>query len=627
MTPRSSAQSCLPESVQCLGPAIDAGLLEPVDVHLADALVRLGNLAHPADPAVVLAIALASRAPRHGHVCLDLDTVARTAVAERRPLAVGAAPDTGTGLDSGAGAGAVVWPEPQAWAAALSASSIVAPHDAHLDDPRPLVLHGRRLYLDRLWRDERSVAEHLLRRAGLLVDDWGASMPEQIDRLFPPTDAADGQRLAACTVLQRSLTVVAGGPGTGKTRTIARLLSLLDTRPGARVRVALAAPTGKAAARMGEALRTELAATGTTDGPMVELQPTTLHRLLGMGGRRRSVDPIDHDLVIIDESSMVSLPMMAHLLRSLPDHTRLVLVGDPDQLASVEAGSVLADIIGAEPHTRSGPLAESIVQLQTSYRFTSDSGVRPLATAIRNGDLSTIRQLFADEPTLTFIDHTFIDHGDPSHSPGGAGLRPLLVDGAAHTARLAAEGDAAAALGSTRSLRLLCAHRSGPTGVDTWNRLVERWLSHDHPDCRTDDAWYIGRPILITRNDPVTRLSNGDIGVVLPADDGHRVVAIERSDGIAKFGVAQLPDNETVHAMTIHKSQGSEFDHVVVVLPDVASQLCTRELLYTAVTRSRHELTVVGTWAALDAAIGRRIARSSGLGDALWQPPTLRITV
>jgi exodeoxyribonuclease V alpha subunit len=605
-------QPSLPASVTCLDAALAAGLLDAIDVHLAAALVRLGNLGDRADPAVVFAIALASRAPRHGHVCVDLDTVAHTAVTEGHTFTAATA--------LGADPVSIAWPESQAWAAALSASSsIVAPSDADIDDLRPLVLDGRRLYLDRLWRDERSVAEQLLRRAGLQVEDWGASMPEHIDRLFPPADSPDGpegpdgQRLAACTILQRALTVVAGGPGTGKTRTIARLLSLLDTRPGRPLRVALAAPTGKAAARMGEALRSELAIMGTTHGPMTELQPTTLHRLLGMGGRRRTVDQIDHDLVIVDESSMVSLPMMAQLLRSLADHTRLVLVGDPDQLASIEAGSVLADIIAGDGRLRTGPLAHAIVYLQRSYRFMSGSGVRPLAAAIREGDLSTIRQLFADEPTLTFI-----NHDDPSSSATGAGLRPLLVAGAARTVRFAAQGDASGALGSTRFLRLLCAHRSGPTGVDTWNRLVERWLAHDEPDCRTDDPWYVGRPVLITRNDPVTRLSNGDVGVVLSTGDGHRVVAIERADGIAQFGVVQLPDNETVHAMTIHKSQGSEFDHVVVLLPDVASQLCTRELLYTAVTRTRRELTVVGTWAALDAAIGRRIARSSGLADALW---------
>ena len=626
----------LPDAVVVLEPFVTAGVLEPIDIHLATALARLGP---EADPAVLLGAALAARAPRHGHVCVELERVAGSVAVE------GAEAEELVAL---------AWPEPVAWADALAASVIVAPPDAPHDDPRPLVFANGRLYLDRMWRDERFVADELTRRAGLDADDWTFGSDHLVDEFFPPDAAApeaaapetalpqagwegpDLQRHAAISMLRRPLTVIAGGPGTGKTRALARVMALLRRRAGSPLSVALAAPTGKAAARMGEAVRNELWEAGAATQLFPDVEPTTLHRLLGLGPRRRAAIPIDADMVIVDEASMVSLPLMAQLLRALPDTTRLVLVGDPGQLASVEAGTVLADIVGeavpdnetgllagsgsivgeAGRSSRTGPLADAVIVLQRPFRFDERSAIQPLAEAIRAGDGAEVHRLLDTGPGLRFV-----EHDDPFTSADGGGIRPQLVEGAAATYRHASTGRANEALRSTRAVRLLCAHRRGHPGVERWNALIERWLDTDVAGFDASDRWYVGRPVLITRNDPVARLNNGDIGVVVADPDGERTVAVERADGLARLRPVQLADVETMHAMTIHKSQGSEFERVVVLLPPADSRLATRELLYTAVTRAKRELVVIGTPAALDAALSRRVSRASGLADALWMAP------
>ena len=339
---------------------------------------------------MLLGAALAARAPRHGHVCVELERVAGSVAVE------GAEADELVAL---------AWPDPAAWADALAASVIVAPPDAPDDDPRPLVFANGRLYLDRMWRDERFVADELMRRAGLDADDWTIGSDHLVDEFFPPDAAApesappqsgweepDLQRHAAISMLRRPLTVIAGGPGTGKTRALARVMALLRRRAGTPLSVALAAPTGKAAARMGEAVRNELWDAGAATQLFPDVEPTTLHRLLGLGPRRRAAIPIDADMVIVDEASMVSLPLMAQLLRALPDTTRLVLVGDPGQLASVEAGTVLADIVGeAVPDDRAGPLAgldgeQGPVRSNRSARRRGDrvAAAVPIRRAVRH---------------------------------------------------------------------------------------------------------------------------------------------------------------------------------------------------------------------------------------------------
>ncbi|MGI8683766.1 MAG: exodeoxyribonuclease V subunit alpha [Acidimicrobiales bacterium] len=616
----------------------DAGVLAPADVHVAR---RLGDLAGDGDDAVLLGVALAVRAPRLGNVCADLAT-ARATVSTDAALPVDL-----QGLP---------WPDAQTWAQRLGASPLVASGD---DGPvdRPLRLVGTLLYLDRYWRQERQIAADLLARSaepapGVALDVLTAGLARLFDGESP-----DLQRLAAATAVLRRLAVVAGGPGTGKTTTVARILALLDeqaTAAGARpLRVALAAPTGKAAARMEEAVHAEAMAIDVSEDTrarLVALDGSTIHRLLGWrpGGRGRfrhyRGNRLPHDVVVVDETSMVSLSMIARLVEAVGTQARLVLVGDPGQLASVEAGSVLGDIVGPaaaglrmrpEFRTRLGEVAgqpvpatdappdaivgDGIVVLRRVHRY--GGAVAELAEAIQRGDAeAAVGVLRGGAGNVGWID---ADLAVPGAVARLAPVRDTLVEAARRVTDSAAGGDGRAALQALAATRLLCAHRRGPYGVAVWTEHVERWLAAAIDGYGAGGRWYTGRPLLVTENDYGLRLFNGDTGVVVALEDGRAGAAFERRGELVHVSPSRLQAVETVHAMTVHKSQGSQFDEVTVLLPDPAAPILTRELLYTAVTRARRRLTVVGTEAAIRAAVGRPIARASGLERRLWgaRPP------
>ena len=618
-----------------------AGVLAPADVHAAAAMCTLVGEDRPE---VLLAAALAVRAPRYGHVCIELSSVA----------------DTVTGIDDAPVAvDDLAWIDPERWRTLLADSPLVRvrPAGTTIPDPDtdlPLTLVGDRLYLDRYWRYERRVAEALRRRAERTVDDVDVTtLRAAIDRLLPPGDEhPDRQRLAVATGMVRRLTVIAGGPGTGKTHTVARLLALLHEVSAGRVpRVAVAAPTGKAADRLTLAMRKAAADVDTTDDVrewLKALEASTLHRLLGWqpGTRTRFRHGLDrklpHEVVVVDETSMVDLPLMAKLLMALRRDTRLVLVGDPDQLASVEAGAVLADIVGAtgdalrmstatrdtlaaatgEPLedvsvTDAHGFDDAIVVLGRMRRFSPDSGIAALAAAIHAGlGDAAIAALQGPQSDLRWIDTL----GDDA---AAADLSPVreLVTGAFQAVLAAARaGDAAGALAAVDAVRVLCAHRNGPVGVTGWVPRIERWLAEDVQHFAPTGRWYVGQPVMITTNDRRLRLFNGDVGVVVRAGTGVQV-AFAGPEGPRLFGPSRLEDTETVHAMTIHKSQGSQFTDVVVVLPDESSKILTRELLYTAVTRAEGSVTIVGPEASVRAAIARRVSRASGLRETLWDSP------
>jgi exodeoxyribonuclease V alpha subunit len=641
------------DTAPVLVPFVSAGILGPADVHVATALTRAGG---DRDPLVLLAAALAVRAPRRQHVCADLSRV-RDLVGD---------------LDAGL---ALPWPDPATWDAALEASTLVArrdptslalPDDAGRACP-PLVLAGDRLYLDRLWRDERLVARELRTRAAHTVTGLDReALATQLRGAFD-APAPDRQLLAAAIAVTRHLAVIAGGPGTGKTTTVARILGLLDDQarstgsplPG----VALAAPTGKAAARLTESLReaaSGLAARrGDHDHTVMRLraaEATTLHRLLGPRADSRTRfkhdrhAPLPHDVIVVDETSMVSLAMIARLLDAVRRDARLVLLGDPEQLASVEAGSVLGDVVGdavvaptmhttthrelrevidvrhlggigrhgdaAEDHdARHGPgpgVDDAIVVLERVHRFRADSGIAAVASAIQRGDEDGAVAALHAAQDVDWIDAEATDRDLD-------GLRHRIVEVAGAALVAARDGDAATALRGLDDLRVLCAHRRGPAGVADWVQRIERWLLTDVPGADLRGRWYPGRPVLVTENDPRLRVVNGDVGIVVQQPDGRRSVALSAADGAGPRLVAptRLPATETVHAMTIHKSQGSQFAHVVVVLPEQGSPLLTRELLYTALTRGRERATLVGHEAAVRAAVRSRATRASGLGPAL----------
>jgi exodeoxyribonuclease V alpha subunit len=532
----------------------DIGVLSAADVHVA---ARLGELVGETSEAVRLACALAVRGPRLGHVFVDLATIRDTAMVESdEPVDLSGLP----------------WPGAEEWLGALERTALVAvgEDDAEPAEARPLRLIGTRLYLDRYWREERAVA---------------ADLNEMI--------------------VSGRLEVIAGGPGTGKTTRVARMVAELlkgEARPPL---IALAAPTGKASARLQEAVYEQMAAAPSRTG----LQASTLHRLLGWKPRSHSRfahdrgNRLPHDVVIVDETSMVSLSLMARLVEAVRTDARLILVGDPGQLTSIEAGVVLADIVG----TGSRP---GIVVLERVYRY--GGGIARLADAVRRGDGDgAVAALGAAPGEITWLPM------DVHESETGWELvRDRAVAAGLEVAAAAREGAAPEALAALGRFRLLCAHRRGPYGVSDWTSRIQGWLAADIADIEQRD--FVGRPLLVTENDYELGLYNGDTGVIVQGTGERPLAVFERGEEPLRFSPFRLGSVETVYAMTVHKSQGSQFDTAAVLLPAVGARILTRELLYTAITRAREELILVATEEAVRAAVERPVARASGLRERLW---------
>ena len=589
-----------------------AGVLEAADVHVAR---RLGDLAREADEVVLLATALAVRAVRLGSTCLELDRLRFVTVDEDHdPADLEALP----------------WPEPSAVVERLRRSPLVV--GGQRGGLRPLRLvdttEGALLYLDRYWRQEQSVRDLLADRALTAPVVDLDRVAQDLRRSFGTSPAPDRQRIAVAMAATRWTTVLAGGPGTGKTTTVARVLGLLH-RPG--LRIALAAPTGKAAARLQESVREQAAELGLPD----DLTAVTLHRLLGWRPdsrtrfRHDAQHRLPYDVVVVDETSMVSLTMMARLLEAVRPDARLVLVGDPDQLTSVDAGAVLADLV-ARPVTGTadpvlarlvGPdlvaaddpqearlsaleharLRNGIVRLSRGRRF--GGAIAELAVAVREGDADAALELMRRSgPEVAFV-----EDGDVT------AVRQDVVASAQAVTAAARAGDVRGALARLEDHRLLCAHRHGPHGVALWDRRALAWVADDRGEPLDPAVWYPGQPLLVTRNDHDAKVYNGDTGVVVDRGAGALVAAFGRGSVPVLLHPSRLADVQTVYAMTIHRSQGSQYDTVSVVLPPTASSLLTRELLYTAITRARRHVRVLGTEESVRAAVGRQVLRASGL--------------
>jgi exodeoxyribonuclease V alpha subunit len=561
----------------------DAGVIEVADVHVAQ---RLTALAEETDERVALAMALVVRALRGGSVCIDLRSVEPQVDVPELP-----------------------WPDVDEWMAAVRASPLlVLPPVLRLFD-------DNLLYLDRYWREEQQVCDDLLAMLATKPPVDEAALVAGLGRVFPASDY-DEQREAARIALSQWTTVLTGGPGTGKTTTVAALLALLAEQAQltgkARPRIALAAPTGKAAARLQEAVQLEVEKLGPVDSKRLSgLHATTLHRLLGSRPRTSARfrhhrgNRLPFDVIVVDETSMVSLTMMARLLEAVRPETRLVLVGDPDQLASVEAGAVLADLVDGLDDRDDVQIAS----LCTSHRFGESIG--ELAEAIRVGDADRVIDVLR-----AGSDHIeWIDTADPVDH-----LRKVLVPHALRLRETAILGDATAALATLDEHRLLCAHRRGFFGVQHWNRQVERWLTEATSE-PIWSSWYSGRPVLVTANDYGLGLYNGDTGVTV-LDNGVLRAVIAGTDEPVEFATSRLADVETMHAMTIHKSQGSQADEVTVLLPPENSRLLSRELLYTAVTRAKARVRLIGNDASVRSAIDQRAARATGLRQRLQAAAT-----
>ncbi len=626
------------------------GLLSAADVHVA---ARIAQLAAEARQTVALATAFAVRAPRLGHVFVDLSTIHASAnVESEEPVDLSTLP----------------WPAAEQWLADVARSELVAVGDDDRDSGAPLRLLDARLYLDRYWREERRVAADLHR---LLRGD---PPPVQLNvladglaRLFGREPDDVRQRLAGAAGVLRRFAVVAGGPGTGKTTTVARIVALQAEQAVANgwglPLVALAAPTGKAAARLQEAVHEEAARLAVGDEVRLLLRgllASTLHRLLGWrpGSHSRFAHDRDHrlphDVVIVDETSMVSLSLMSRLIEAIRPNARLILVGDPGQLASIEAGVVLGDIVGpATDELRMSPgvrrqlaaatgsavpavdpppgtaIGDGIVALRRVHRY--GGGIARLAEAIRRGDAgATLGALGGGACELTWL---AVDVQQTGADVDLAPVKEPAVSAGSAVIDAARAGAATDALAALARFRLLCAHRRGPHGVSVWSARQQGWLAERFDDLDLEQRDYIGRPVLVTENDYELGLYNGDTGVIVsgcapPGRDGagngaaassieHSRAVFERAGQLLSFSPLRLGAVESVFAMTIHKSQGSQFDTVAVLLPP-GSQILTRELLYTAVTRARRRLILVATEEALVTAVQRPVARASGLRRRLW---------
>ena len=626
------------------------------------------DLAPDTVPAVVMAAALVTYLEGRGHSCLLIDDLLNDpdellgwapAASGRMRLVLGSLP-----------------PQPDAWLDALRASRLVwaeapAGQPAQIDLNQPLVLCGSKLYLRRYWHCERQVAAQVLQRGTAVETVNEAEVRRWLDRLFVPTDRAAGapaidwQKVACGVALRGRLSVITGGPGTGKTYTAARLLALLfavDPAPD-RLRVALAAPTGKAAARLKQAIETALQELGSKlEGhpKLLDLgshigPARTLHSLLGARPDTRrfkadSAHPLEIDVLIVDEASMVHLEMMHALLEAMPTRARIILLGDKDQLASVEAGAVLGDLCrDAErglydagtvrfvesvtgqrlppAYTGAGPaLAQQTVMLRESWRFGGPIG--QLALAVNAGNAIEAARLLRGHPgqSLDWVEArepadivALAVNGRTGAQGGYRGYLELLKRRPAAADRQVFMAWTHSVLTAFEGFRLLCAVREGNWGTVAMNLAVERALIAEALLVRRGE-WYEGRPVMVTRNDPGIGVFNGDIGIVMKPLDAGAPLRAYFLDGAAlrSVGVSRLANVDTAFAMTVHKSQGSEFEHTALVLPQEPSRVLTRELVYTGITRARKSFTLVtGRAQALADALRLQTRRSSGLIDRL----------
>ena len=633
----------------------------------------LHELDPQADPLVLLAAALTSHQLGHGHVCLDLFETLK-------------APDFALSLppEGDLSSGVMLLPsqlleglDGAHWCHALAASPLVAlaVDGSAAAQSRPLVLSGKRLYLRRYWTYERRI-DSALRQRLAVQEAVSADLPQRLNGLFdqpPPDGVVDWQKLACALATRGAFSIVTGGPGTGKTTTVVRLLALLQApavEQGTALRIRLAAPTGKAAARLTESISQQVRSLQVPDAvrEKIPTEVTTVHRLLGSRPgtrhfRHHAGNLLPLDVLVVDEASMIDLEMMANLLDALPPHARLVLLGDKDQLASVEAGAVLGDLCrDAEagwysPDTRqwlenvsgetlagsglledleaSHPLAQQVVMLRYSRRFGEGSGIGQLARWVNQQNPEQARQLLDAGSHDLFCLHLKGEHdralerlvldGQGSDAQGYRYYLNLL-----RTTRPAAETPrddsrwtdwARQLLQAFDAFQLLCAVRKGPWGVEGLNqRITAALLKARLID--SDQQWYEGRPVLMTRNDYGLGLMNGDIGIALKlpeSDGGPQVlrVAFPRNDG--QGGVrfvlpSRLNDVETVYAMTVHKSQGSEFAHTALILPDALNPVLTKELIYTGITRAKDRFSLIETRGGVfEEAVRRKVKRLSGL--------------
>lgn len=596
--------------------------LTAIDHHFAVFINRLDNA--PCDE-LWLAAALTSAAAGRGHICLYLAEAAETEIIPFKSASK-----------------FLRTPTTQHWQEALLSCSTVG----RPGDYTPLVLDGAgRLYLNRSWQNERCVADKILSRLAPLPFNLEL-LRAGLDRYFPSqSQGVDWQRIAATAAVFRHFTVITGGPGTGKTSTVARILALLIEQAGEQTpTIALAAPTGKAAMRLRQSLLQSIKQLELTEAVRNRMPDTvqTIHRLLGVipnatAFRHNSDNPLGCDILVVDEVSMVDLPLMARLLEALKDDARLILLGDQDQLASVEAGAVLADIcnhgvqlpFSAEFRSTlercccplpvennstldascQSPLADSIINLRTSYRFGNDSGIGNLSRLINEGNSTAALELLQADTHCDLLWRPL-----PSRHDFNAAFIAAVRDAYGAYANSAIPETA---LDELERFRVLSPHRDGICGVENLNRLSANALGLNRAEGQTLCTLL---PIMVTGNNYELGLFNGDTAVLMNNTADGRLTAFfpTPEEGLRSLSPLRLPPYETAFALTVHKSQGSEFERVLLILPERISEALSRELLYTAVTRARSRVEIWGTEEVFRHAVEQRNVRNSGLRERLW---------
>lgn len=555
-----------------------------IDRHFANFIARFGgdlNL-------VSLAATMLSRSIREKNICLPLDEPSADAFDVEK-----------TDLSK--------WPDAKEWREAFANSKAIG----RPEETTPIVLDdSNRLYLRRYWNYQQRLASALLSNA---------------DRNRSKIGRNDGTQAAAVNAaINNSLTIISGGPGTGKTSTVIQILARLLAETGSKQpRVALVAPTGKAAVRLEETIRAGLDAHKYPDELKTRLpkSASTIHRLLGSKGssvyfRHDQHHPLPIDLLVIDEASMVSLPLLCKVFDALPTHCRVILLGDHEQLASVEPGAVLADIVDAAAGG-TGPLSHAVVTLKKNYRFREQSGVYHLCNVVRQGDADSAIRILREQSHLDLVSGEERDIRKSTTA-----FSKVVLSG---FSSFFTEKEPAAALSKVEGFRILTALRHGPFGVDGLNRAVERVLSE--AELIPAQLDYAGKPILIMKNDYPLQLFNGDIGILLPDpttnNNPNELWAwfTGKEKIPRRFAPARLPEYQTAYAITVHKSQGSEFDRVLFILPEEDSPVLTRELIYTGLTRARSQVELWWNADVLTKAVTRRAERHSRLRELLASPP------
>ena len=602
------------------------GVFSALDLELGRLFMRLA----PEDsPWVALSGALVNRATQAGHVCLPLDSVHQQRIVDVDERAVN-----------------LEIPPLAQWRECLERSPLVSDGSKL----RPLVLTHDRLYLHRYHSYECRLVKALTRRLRNNEIPLRRSAEEALEVLFSGAPPDDLQRRAARLACTHRLSVISGGPGTGKTTTVAKVLVAVLQQleeQGQDARLSVLAPTGKAATRLGESLAAGFERLSLTEQAreVLSVAPSTIHRALGYQPRsparfrHNSDNPLPSNVVVVDEASMVDLALMTKLVEAVREDAHLILLGDRDQLASVETGAVFGDLfddqpsrttsagnttlnvrpystevdaglLDATPAAATPAIAQCSIHLEKSYRYASQGGIARLAAAIRAGDVAEALSATA----LDGVEWVELSEAGVSTTDCAAELEPLLVRGYRNLCEASTPVERLDALSQ---YRVLSPHRRGQLGVAGLNRLCERVLLGQGLQARASGA-YAGQPIIIANNDYQAELYNGDVGVLDRTAAGKMAAFFPRGTALRQLSLARLPSYDTVFAMTIHKSQGSEFDRVLVVLPHHGSPLLSRELLYTAITRAKSHVTLACTRESFETAVRRRLHRASGLHDALW---------